>query len=306
MEISPQTGSTAGGNQVTLTGTNLSGATSVNFGGVHVTPSGVSATQATVTAPAHNAGTVAVTITTSAGTSNAVNYTYAANGISVSPELCTVGAAAGTAQFTVTAAANAPWSISENANWIEITTPEGGNGTGSGTIALAYSENHGAQREAQITLNAPGSEPETFSFRVLQSAAVTEQPVVLGAISPVRGPVSGGTVVTLTGQNLSGVTAVDFGGSAATGISNVFDGSLTCVTPAHPAGAVEVRVMTAAGSSNALTFTYEAEGGDGGSGGCGCGGGAKEVKLEDVLADLLLGLMVATVLWLSNRAWRQH
>jgi len=70
--VSPTTGSTAGGTSVTITGTNLNGATSVTFGG---TPNATgamtvnNATLITVTAPAHAAGTVDITVTSPAGTS---------------------------------------------------------------------------------------------------------------------------------------------------------------------------------------------------------------------------------------------
>jgi hypothetical protein len=74
--INPASGSTGGGTTVTLTGTNLAGATSVSFGGTAVKVSGDTGTQVTVTSPAGSAGSVNVTVTTPAGTSNAVQFTY--------------------------------------------------------------------------------------------------------------------------------------------------------------------------------------------------------------------------------------
>ncbi|MFI9735057.1 IPT/TIG domain-containing protein, partial [Nocardia sp. NPDC052278] len=62
-----------------LTGTNLTGATAVNFGGTPATSFVVdSSTQITAVAPAGAAGTVSVTVTTVGGTSNGVSYTYVA------------------------------------------------------------------------------------------------------------------------------------------------------------------------------------------------------------------------------------
>src|SRR6202034_4844027 len=67
--ISPNSGSTAGGTKVTLTGTNLSGATGVSFGGASASIVSDSSTQISVTSPAASAGTVNVTVTTPGGTS---------------------------------------------------------------------------------------------------------------------------------------------------------------------------------------------------------------------------------------------
>ncbi|MEU8826471.1 IPT/TIG domain-containing protein, partial [Streptomyces sp. NPDC048636] len=75
--LSPTSGPTAGGNTVTLNGTNLTGATQVLFGATPATILTNTATQITVTAPA-GTGTTNVTVTTPGGTSNALPYTYTA------------------------------------------------------------------------------------------------------------------------------------------------------------------------------------------------------------------------------------
>ena len=82
--VSPASGPTGGGNSVTITGGNLSGATAVAFGSV-AAPAFVvnSASQITATAPAGNAGTVDVTVTNAGGTSAtsvADQYTYVGTG----------------------------------------------------------------------------------------------------------------------------------------------------------------------------------------------------------------------------------
>ncbi len=75
--ISPANGSTAGGKTVTITGTNLGGTTVVLFGSTAAPSFTVnSETEITVVSPAESAGTVPVTATTPAGTSNSVNYKY--------------------------------------------------------------------------------------------------------------------------------------------------------------------------------------------------------------------------------------
>ncbi len=68
-EISPNSGYTSGGTEVTITGTNFTGATAVNFGSTAATSFTVdSNTQITATAPP-GTGTVDITVTTPNGTS---------------------------------------------------------------------------------------------------------------------------------------------------------------------------------------------------------------------------------------------
>ncbi|SBW00370.1 Putative surface layer protein (modular protein) [uncultured Eubacteriales bacterium] len=78
--VSPTSGSTTGGTSVTITGTNLSGATAVKFGSTSATSFTVtSATSITATAPV-GTGIVDITVTTAGGTSTtsaASKFTYA-------------------------------------------------------------------------------------------------------------------------------------------------------------------------------------------------------------------------------------
>ncbi len=67
--VSPSSGSTAGGTTVTITGTNLAGATAVKFGTKAGTVTADSASSITVTNPTGSVGNVDVTVTTSNGTS---------------------------------------------------------------------------------------------------------------------------------------------------------------------------------------------------------------------------------------------
>ena len=79
------------------------------------------------------------------------------------------------------------------------------------------------------------------------------------AVSPVSGSVAGGTVVTVTGTNLLGATAVKFGGVAGTAVTVASATEVKATTPAHAVGAVDVQVTTGGGTSTAVTadkFTY--------------------------------------------------
>ena len=55
--------------------------------------------------------------------------------------------------------------------------------------------------------------------------------------------------MTITGTNLTGATAVSFGGTAATSVVVVNATTITCNSPAHAAGMVDVTVTTPGGTS---------------------------------------------------------
>ena len=80
-QISPTSGPTAGGTRVTISGSNLGGATSVRFGTTRATLVSNTANLIVANSPAHTAGMVNVTVTTPGGTSAVViadRFTYAA------------------------------------------------------------------------------------------------------------------------------------------------------------------------------------------------------------------------------------
>src|SRR5207244_8738650 len=69
--VCPAGGPGGGGQTVTIAGTNLSGATSVTFGGNSASITSDSATQIVVATPAHAAGAFDVIVTTPDGAANA-------------------------------------------------------------------------------------------------------------------------------------------------------------------------------------------------------------------------------------------
>ena len=103
--VRPDSGPVAGGEQVTITGTGLTGATTVHFGtATAAIAAGGTDTSLTVTTPVGTAGPVHVTVTTDGGTSaesDADQYTYLAKPTvtALSPK---TGPAAGGTTVTVT------------------------------------------------------------------------------------------------------------------------------------------------------------------------------------------------------------
>ena len=95
-----------------------------------------------------------------------------------------------------------------------------------------------------VTVTTPGGSSATSAadqFTYIQPPAVT-------AISPASGPAAGGTSVTVTGTNLTGATAVEFGGTAATSVTVNGPTQITATSPAGT-GTVDVTVTTPGGSS---------------------------------------------------------
>jgi hypothetical protein len=86
---------------------------------------------------------------------------------------------------------------------------------------------------------------------------VLPQPSSITGISPSGGGKTGGTPVTITGSSFTGTTSVTFGGDEATSIIVVSDTEITCITPAHAPGSVDVIVTNLFGSSEPFTFTYD-------------------------------------------------
>jgi len=84
------------------------------------------------------------------------------------------------------------------------------------------------------------------------------------SVSPGTGSSKGGTPVTITGSNFTGVTAVEFGGVAAKSFTVNSPTSITAVSPGQPpAKKVSILVTTEVGTSDPVSgdqFTYVAEG----------------------------------------------
>lgn len=83
--------------------------------------------------------------------------------------------------------------------------------------------------------------------------------VTLTSIDPTTGPVGGNTLVTLTGTGFASNATVTFDGTQATSITVVNATTITCRTPAHAAGAVDVTVALGAATATLTDgFTYTA------------------------------------------------
>ena len=265
--ISPISGPAVGGTAVTITGTNLTGATAVYFGTTAATSfTVVSDTSITATSPAGTAGTVDVTVTTAGGTSatsSADQFTYVA-APTVSSVVLDTGSTAGGSTVTITGtsftgatavyfgttAATSFNVVSDTS--ITATSPAGTAGTVDVTVTTAGG-------------TSATSSADQFTYTTTTTAAPvggggggSVLPIVT-SVSPDTGSTAGGTTVTINGDNLTGATAVDFGTTPATSFTVNSNGTITATSPAEAAGTVNVFVTEPGGTSSVVPadqFTY--------------------------------------------------
>ena len=266
--LSPISGTSAGGSTVTISGANLSGATSVKFGSVAATGYTVnSASQITATAPAGTT-TVDVTVTTPSGTSpssaaDEYTYTFSNNGYAISLSASSTAPAVG-ASVVLTATANQDvgptpygFSIFDATTGTELI--HAGSGTTlSTTVSQSVATTH---RYVAEICNSGGANAQADSAPAVVVWGGSSAPTVTG-ISPTSGSTSGstsgGTSVTVSGSNFTGATAVKFGTVAATSFTVNSASSITATSPAG-SGTLDVTVTTPSGTSptgSADQFTY--------------------------------------------------
>ncbi len=254
--LSQTGGSTAGGTVVTVTGSYFTGATAVNFGTVAADFSVLADGYLIATAPSQAVGTVDVTVVTPSGTSStssADHFTYtAASAPSVSAVTPNTDTVAGGATVTVfgshfTGATAVNFGSTAAASFTVLSD--------TSLTAVDPSETAGT---IDVTVVTPSGTSSTSSADHFTYTAGSS-PTVTG-ISPTSGSTAGGTIVTITGTNFTGVTEVDFGSYAAEFFVNSST-QLTAVAPAEAAATIDVTVTTGIGTSATSSsdhFTYNA------------------------------------------------
>src|SRR5690606_32483979 len=121
----------------------------------------------------------------------------------------------------------------------------------------------------QLTCTAPAHAAGTVSAVVtnpdgqtdtLASAYTYQAAPTLTSISPTAGALGGSTTLTLTGTGFLTGAAVTVGGSACGSVTVVNSTTITCSTPVHAAGTVDVVIANADGQSATLasSYTYQA------------------------------------------------
>jgi hypothetical protein len=248
-DLSPSSGTNTGGTTVVITGSNFSGATEVQFGGVEaasftvnsatsitaVTPTGSGAAEVQVFTPngdnAPSSGSVFTYISpvTVTGVSSNQGPVAGGNTVTISGTDFSSGA---TVLFGTTAGTNV---VVSPATSLTVTAPAG---TGEVNVTVTTADGTSAINSADL-----------YTY---------EAAPAVSSIRPASGSVSGGSTVTITGSGfVSGATA-QFGSTAATSVTVASDTSLTATTPASSStngGLVNVTVTTPYGTSGTSSTT---------------------------------------------------
>jgi uncharacterized protein (TIGR03437 family) len=250
ISVAPSSGPQAGGTVVTISGENIVAGATVKFGNAPATAVNVlSATSIQATTPP-GTGTVDVTVTNPSGetatSTNAFRYLGPAPIVTgMSPAS---GPAGGGTLVVFTGSGFAPeakviWNgvslpnvTVVNSNTIQVPSPPG---SPQSSIRPSI-----VNPDGQSALS-----PTMFSYVAL----------VLLTIAPSSGPQSGGTVVTISGENIVAGATVKFGNAPATAVNVLSVTSIRATTPPGT-GTVDVTVTNPSGETALLSngFRYVA------------------------------------------------
>ena len=229
--VSPAGGIVTGGTAVTIDGASFVSGATVTFGGVPATNVAfVSATQLTADSPANPAGPVTVVVTnpdtTAATLTNGFTYQVPPTVASIATA---IGPSAGATAITITGTnftgatgvsfgglAAPSFTVVDATTITAITPPR----TSAGTVDVAVA-------------NYAGTGTLSAAFTYTSSPAIA-------FISPVAGPITGETLVTITGTGFVTGAVVTFGGIPSSTVTFVNDTRVTATAPPKVAGAVDI------------------------------------------------------------------
>lgn len=236
--VGPSTGCAVGGSQIIITGSNLSGVSTVDFGATPSPAFTVASPTSLVATVPPGTGIVDVTVTSPDGSSTPApddwfSYGPVVTGISASDP---IGTAVGGNTLNISG------SGFTGATGVEF----------GGVPAESFQVIHDSEA---VAVSPPGS--GILDVTVTDGGCTSQissadqywaWPVVT-SISPPTGVTAGGTVVTIIGAGFTGATAVDFGSNASPSFQVVSDSEVIAVTPPEPyKESVPVSVITSMGS----------------------------------------------------------
>ncbi len=238
--VVPNEGPEAGGTLVTVKGEHLEGATEAKFGTTAATElKVVSGTEVTVKDPAHTgAGTVDVTVKTSAGTSttgSADHFTYMAPAPPPAPVVTSVAPSEGPeAGGTLVTIKGEYFEGATEAKFGSTTATE--LKVVSSTEVTVKDPAHTGAGTVDLTIKTPaGTSTTSNTDHFTYQAPVPPPPAlpVVTSVTPGEGPEAGGTTVTIKGEHFEGATEAKFGSTTATELKVVSGTEVTVKDPAH-------------------------------------------------------------------------
>lgn len=251
-------GDPSGGAVVRILGSGFSNATAVSFGGQPATSFSIDGSGViTAVAPQGTIGAVHVAVTNAFGTSSlssADRFTYTAPGFSTDGSSTaaipvvdgvTTNSAAAISGTTVTIlGANLTGITHVLFGTVQATSFS----VVSSNVVTAIVPAQSASL-VNITLQSPAGISIPSSASQFGYASSTSVPTI-SSITSVTGSTDVGNVVSITGQNMQGVTGVSFGGTAAVFIPQS-PTTVLAVVPSGVSGTVGISVTNAAGGSSA-------------------------------------------------------
>jgi hypothetical protein len=275
--IVPNTGSTAGGDRVTIAGSNLTGST-VTLGGVPATIVSRGPVSITATTPGGSAGSpVDVVVRNPQGQSATLKAAFTYADPPPPPSVSAISPSSGTmnggTQFVVSGAGFRPGAV------VSFGGPPAPVGTGISAVTMALTSNaslcgSGVQLPCMIATTPPHAVGATDvvvtnmnpATGVIDSGSGTSTLTggytfllapAISAVSPSSGTVSGGTQITINGTNFKSGATVMIGNETAT-ILTATSTVITAQTPSNAGGTMPVVVVNPDGqSSNKLIYTYQ-------------------------------------------------
>jgi hypothetical protein len=242
--MSPSSG--PAGQTVRISGSNLSGATDVTFGGASAASFHVdSDSQITAVAPGPQGGTVDVAVQNDAGSSDTGDFARFTWSKPVVSGISPASAKAGTA-VTIS-----------GSNFIGVTSVKFGSATvnippsGSNTT-IVVAVPAGPSGAVAVTVTSPAGTSNSVGFTY-------QTPPSVSGVSPASGVT--GTAVTISGSNLSGATVQFVGGTVNAGAPVALNTASAIVVsapaPGTYRGPVNIIVTTSQGSTTVINgFTY--------------------------------------------------
>lgn len=230
--ISPTYGGIAGGDSVTITGTNFTPSTTLTIGGVSATPTFVNSTTLTAITPAHAAGAVDVVVTESGMAATlAAGFTYyeVPHVVSVSPVYANL---AGGPTITISGS-NFDTTSTVYVDGSPVTKTL----VNSSTINITAPSH--APGKASVTVNNAGIAQDTLTNAItyLPNIAFSTSPLTISATQPglitIEARNAGGTPVTMADDITLSLTTTSGGGAFA---YNLTDGIWTRTSITLPAG----------------------------------------------------------------------
>ncbi len=244
--LSSASGSVGGGAALTISGTGFTNATAVSFGPSAATSFTVNSdTSITAVTPPASPGTVDVTVTSAGGTSvagSADQFTFVPVPVvlSVSPNS---GPVTGGTSVTIAGTGFTGASLVSFGG-----TPAGFTVNADSSITATTPVADAADVVDVTVTTLGGTSAISATDQFAYTTVVTPFTPTITKISPNYGPPAGGTAVTITGTNFTGVTEVVFGGNPASSYTVVSGTSVTAVAPPG-SDTVDVTVTSPNGTS---------------------------------------------------------